>query len=174
MVASEPQSLVRKYNNEFDDVDDNENSIDNINENVDRFFNNEQNFNKNSVNNENQKNESVVKNVILSNLNNNDNLDSNINDNDDSNTFGKNKKLGVREKIDAKRAGSDDNGKSEYISIIYPLTLYLFDVELVFPSSTLSRIHLINAVGLCINTIFKFQLKKKDVYFEVKNISTQF
>lgn len=113
MVASGPHSLELKYNNnhEFDDVDDNENSIDNINENIDRFFNNELNFNKNSVNSDNQKNDSVANNVILSNLNNNDNLDSNLNDNDDSNIFGKNKRLSERQKADAKKSASEDNGK---------------------------------------------------------------
>lgn len=125
IVASGPHSLELKFKNDFDgdgnvDGDDvNENSIDNINENVDRFFNNEPNVYKNSANSVNQKNDSVVNNVILSNFNNNDNLNSNKNFNDDasvSNIFGKNKRLNAHQRLDMEPAAripsSDDNGES--------------------------------------------------------------
>lgn len=129
IVASEhkPHSLELKSNNDFDgdgngnvDGDDvNENSIDNINENVDRFFNNEPKVYKNSANSVNQKNDSVVNNVISSNFNNNDNLNSNKNFNDDasvSNIFGKNKRLNAHQRLDmdppARKPSSDDNGET--------------------------------------------------------------
>lgn len=105
IAVSGPHSLELKYNNEFDDVEDNENGIDNINENIDRFFNNQPTFNKNSVTNENHKNESVVNNVILSNLNNNE--DSN----DDSNISGKDKRLNSHQRPDVKKPAPDDNGE---------------------------------------------------------------
>lgn len=116
MVASGPHSLELKYNNEFDDVEDNDNSIDNINDNVDRFFNNEPIINKHSVNSEHLKNESVVNNVILSNLNNNNKLNSNRNDNDDSNIFGKNKRLNAHQRVEVKKPASDDNGELPIVS----------------------------------------------------------
>lgn len=118
IVASGPHSLELKYNNEFDDGDDNENSIDNINDNIDRFFNNKpilsKTIGKHNVNSEHAKNESAVNNVILSNLNNNDNFNSNKNANDDisnSNTYGKHKRLDAQQRYDAKKSGSDENGK---------------------------------------------------------------
>lgn len=100
-TASGPHSLEMKYNNEFDDAEDNQNSIDHSNENIDRFFNNQPIFNKKSVTSENLKNESVVNNVIL----------SNFNDNDNSNISGKHKRLNSHHRIDLKKPGSDESGK---------------------------------------------------------------
>lgn len=124
IVAPRPQSLELKYKNDdgdgnADGDDVNENSIDNINENVDRFFNNEPIVYKNSANSVNQKNDSVVNNVILSNFNNNDNLNSNKIFKDDaslSNNFGKNKRLNAHQRLDmapaVRKPSSDDNGET--------------------------------------------------------------
>lgn len=116
MVASGAHSLELKYNNEFDDIEDNDNSIDSMNDNDDRFFKNEPIINKYPVNSENLKNESV-NNVILSNLNNNYNMNSNKNENDNSNIFGKNKRLNTHHRVDVKKPASDDNGKFHIIFI---------------------------------------------------------
>lgn len=113
IVASGPHALELKYNNEFDDsIDENANSlgaggIKYINDDI---------FS--------EKNESVVSNVILSNFNNKDNLNSLRNVNDDS---GKHKKLSEQHKFVAKKPASDDNGET-----IFDIYFFFFLASLGF------------------------------------------
>lgn len=107
IVASGPHALELKYNNEFDDGGDNPNSLGGIN--INDIFN--------------DKNDSVVNNVISSNLNNNDNFNSIRNANDDS---GKHHKISAQHKYDAKQPAFDDNGKLWIFDLFTSLSLEHF------------------------------------------------
>lgn len=99
--ASGPQSLELKYNNEFDDDNGgaNENSIGGSNI-IDIL------------------NDTVENNVILSNLNNNDNLNSirNEDSSSSSNIYNKHIKISAQHRLDARKPASDDSGKSKNTS----------------------------------------------------------
>lgn len=111
IVAAGPHALELKYNNDFDDGGDDANNLGAINNDI---------FN--------EKNDTVVNNVILSNLNNIDTFNSIRNAKDDS---GKHQRISVQHRYDAKKPPAfDDNGKftSAAISIFVCLNLKPFSV----------------------------------------------